>query len=193
MARLARHDWPGNVRQLQNVVGQLVVRSRGLASLEDGPVIERLLRPATSDRWSQPDAGEVASARLFVSAGAPSMRSSAIRRAPGADEEMLPSSSGGQRVAAWRKPSDVSQDELIDALRRSRWDLKAAAELLRVSRTSLYALVEGCPQVRRAGDLDLDEIARCYEECGGDVDKMVDRLEVSKRALLRRIRELRLK
>jgi two-component system nitrogen regulation response regulator GlnG len=43
MVRLATYDWPGNVRQLRNVVRQLVVRSRGAASLEAGPALDRLL------------------------------------------------------------------------------------------------------------------------------------------------------
>ncbi|WP_437653424.1 hypothetical protein [Sorangium sp. So ce1182] len=66
------------------------------------------------------------------------------------------------------------------------------AELLGVSRTSLHVLVEGCPRVRRASHLPHDEIARCYREREGHIDEMVERREVSKRALLRRIRELRL-
>jgi len=156
VARLVRYDWPGNVRQLRNVIQQLVVGSRDAPRLSEGPALERLLRQG-------------------VAASAEESRS-------------VEKSVGSSR----RRPSDVSQEELLSALRRSRWDLKAAALLLQVSRTSLYALVESCPQVRRAGDLEPQEIADCFRVCGGDIERMVDRLEVSKRALARRIRELRL-
>jgi two-component system, NtrC family, nitrogen regulation response regulator GlnG len=47
--------------------------------------------------------------------------------------------------------------------------------------------------LRAASDLTTDEITRAHAECGGDVDRMVDRLEVSERALRRRLRELGLR
>ncbi|HSS52241.1 MAG TPA: sigma 54-interacting transcriptional regulator [Thermoanaerobaculia bacterium] len=43
VARLARFSWPGNVRQLRNLVRQIVAGSRGLQRLEAGPAVERLL------------------------------------------------------------------------------------------------------------------------------------------------------
>ncbi|WP_437616874.1 sigma 54-interacting transcriptional regulator [Sorangium sp. So ce834] len=179
VARLARLDWPGNVRQLRNAVRQMVMGSHGSASLEAMPVVERLLeRPLPEPRAGADRNGEAAPVR------SPSDRAQAEPAVRGAEPR------GRGKGAGWRKPSDVREEELLDALRRSRWDLKAAAELLGVSRTSLYALVESCPRVRRASQLPHDEIASCYRECDGRIDAMVDRLEVSKRALLRRIREL---
>ena len=44
VARLARYDWPGNVRQLRNVARQIAIGSRGLPRAEIGPAVERLLR-----------------------------------------------------------------------------------------------------------------------------------------------------
>ncbi|HEV7784000.1 MAG TPA: sigma-54-dependent Fis family transcriptional regulator, partial [Thermoanaerobaculia bacterium] len=44
VARLARFSWPGNVRQLRNLVRQIVIGSRGLQRLEAGPLVERLLQ-----------------------------------------------------------------------------------------------------------------------------------------------------
>ncbi|XXY50308.1 sigma 54-interacting transcriptional regulator [Sorangium sp. So ce269] len=176
VARLARHDWPGNVRQLRNVTRQLVVGSRGAARLEETPALEHLLQRAAPEQRSRGDGERAAEARWARPESAAA----------------APASSGSAKGAGWRKPSDVREDELIEALRQSRWDFKAAAEQLGVSRTSLYALVESCPQVRQASHLPPDEVARCYEECDGHIDAMVERLKVSKRALQRRIRELRL-
>jgi two-component system, NtrC family, nitrogen regulation response regulator GlnG len=160
VARLAAFDWPGNVRQLRNVVRQLVIGSRGLPRIEAGPAIERILQGGTDedleDSGSQP---EPLSAPL---------------------------------VQRRRKPSDVSEAELLAALRAARWDLQAAAEQLGISRPSLYALIESSPHVRKAGDLSAEEISRCFADCGGDVEAMVDRLEVSRKALSRRLREMRL-
>jgi two-component system nitrogen regulation response regulator GlnG len=80
----------------------------------------------------------------------------------------------------------------MDALRENRWDLKATALALRISRTSLYALVDESPHVRKASDLSAEEIERSFNEEGGDLDAMVERLEVSKKALGRRLREMKL-
>jgi two-component system nitrogen regulation response regulator GlnG len=89
-----------------------------------------------------------------------------------------------------RKPSEVTRDELVDALQTCAWDLKAAADRLRIPRPSIYDLIDRSPGIRTAGDLDADEIARCFRDCGGAVDAMVAQLQVSKRALTRRIKEL---
>ncbi len=89
-----------------------------------------------------------------------------------------------------RKPSEVTEVELQEALRACAWDLKATADRLQIQRPSIYHLIERHPGIRTAGDLGSDEIARCFRDCDGDVDAMVVRLQVSKRALIRRIREL---
>jgi two-component system nitrogen regulation response regulator GlnG len=89
-----------------------------------------------------------------------------------------------------RKPSEVTESELVEALRACAWDLKAAADRLRIPRPSIYDLIDKNPNIRTAGDLGADEITRCFHDCAGDLDAMVARLEVSKRALSRRIKEL---
>jgi two-component system nitrogen regulation response regulator GlnG len=89
-----------------------------------------------------------------------------------------------------RKPSDISAQELLAALREHAWDLKKAADRLGIPRSSIYDLIDKSPDIRTAGDLSAEEITGCYRECQGDLDTMVQRLEVSKQALRRRIREL---
>jgi two-component system nitrogen regulation response regulator GlnG len=162
VARLARYDWPGNVRQLRNVARQLVIGSRGLPHL-DTSRLERLLVDAS-----------------LLSTGAGSHPAMPAMPAMPATSEMR------------RKPSDVSEDEILEALRASRWDIKAAAERLHISRPSLYNLMETLAKIRKASDLNADEIARCQRELNGDLDAMAERLEVSKRSLARRVRELKL-
>ncbi len=169
VARLARYDWPGNVRQLRNVARQIAIGSRGQPRAEIGPAVERLLRSSPS-----------------------STRPVIIAPNPAAPNPAAADPASSAIHADRRRPSEVPEEELIAALRASRWDLQAAAEQLRISRPSLYALVEANPRLRKAGDLSAEEITRCWEECGGDVEAMVDRLEVSRKALARRLRELKL-
>jgi two-component system nitrogen regulation response regulator GlnG len=89
-----------------------------------------------------------------------------------------------------RKPSAVTEAELLDAVRVCAWDLKAAADRLRIPRPSIYDLIDKSPNIRTAGDLSADEIAQSFHACGGDLDAMVAQLQVSKRALSRRLKEL---
>ncbi|WNG44165.1 sigma-54-dependent Fis family transcriptional regulator [Archangium minus] len=94
------------------------------------------------------------------------------------------------KVTSRRRPADIQETELLEALRECGWDFQAAADRLGIHRTSIYDLIERSPNIRTAGDLSVEEIVRCHLECGGDLDAMVRRLEVSKRALGRRLKEL---
>ncbi|WP_375768772.1 sigma-54 dependent transcriptional regulator [Archangium gephyra] len=163
--RLVRYAWPGNIRQLRNVARQLVIGSRGLPHLRVDARLEQEL-----DSAAAPIPGQA------VSAPAPS---SSAEEPDSADDK-----------AARRKPSDVGEQELLEALRASSWDLKAAADRLGIPRSSVYVLIDKSSLIRTARDLSPEEITRCFQECQGDLDQMVRRLEVSKRALQRRVREL---
>ncbi|MEZ4401553.1 MAG: sigma 54-interacting transcriptional regulator [Kofleriaceae bacterium] len=89
-----------------------------------------------------------------------------------------------------RRPADLPEAEVLAALRASAWDLKAAADQLGIPRSSMYDIIERCPALRTAGELSADEISACHQACDGDLDLMAAKLEVSRRALQRRVREL---
>ncbi|RKG68472.1 sigma-54-dependent Fis family transcriptional regulator [Corallococcus exercitus] len=166
-SRLVRAAWPGNIRQLRNLTRQLVIGSRGQARLQADAQLDELLGvPEVAAPARGAKGLEAEPAR---GSGAPESRDAAVPR---------------------RKPSQVTEAELLAALRASAWDLKAAADALGIPRPSVYDLIERSPNLRTAGDLGADEITRCFEACGGDLDAMVRTLEVSKRALGRRLKEL---
>jgi two-component system nitrogen regulation response regulator GlnG len=154
-AQLARHDWPGNIRQLRNIARQLVIASRGEPQA-------RLDRRLTEE-----------------------LRGPVIER-PAGDPPGEPKPSRAVR----RKPSDITERELLETLRACAWDLKATADRLRIPRPSVYALIERNPGIRTAGDLGTEEISACYRDCAGDLGAMAARLQVSRHALARRVREL---
>jgi two-component system, NtrC family, nitrogen regulation response regulator GlnG len=160
VARLARHDWPGNVRQLRNAVRQIVIDSRAVDRVQIGPQIERLLREV-----DQPSRGAAAAAPP----------PSPHRKAP---------------AGSYRAPSEVTVAEILAALRESHWELKSAAAQLGISRPSLYVLIDKLPGIRKAADLTQEEIAAAREECGGSLDAAAERLEVSRRGLLQRMKQL---
>jgi len=160
-SRLVNASWPGNIRQLRNVARQLVIGSRGQPRLVLDPQLALELD------------------------GAPPSAGRAPEPSPAPEATASP-----KRDAPHRKASEVTEPELLAALRACGWDMKATAEKLGISRPSLYALIDKSPHLRTAGELSLEEITRCFEVCGGDLDAMVERLEVSRRGLLRRVKEL---
>ena len=167
-ARLARYDWPGNVRQLSNVARQLVIDGHGQPALGTSRLDELLPPPRACDRRAAAvDADETL---------------------PTVGEE---AAAGGRR--RWRKPSDVSEQELAAALREHRYELKATAAALGVSRTSLYDLVGRSPHVRAAADVPPTEIRDACARLGGDLPALVDELRLSERALRQRLKDLGLR
>ena len=158
---LVRFRWPGNVRQLRNVTRQIVIHSRGRAQLVLPP---RLARELEAGARSLPVA------RLTTIATAPP--ASAVEP--------------GKR----RRPADVTEPELLAALRARGWDVKAAADQLDIPRSSIYAIMDRCPNIRTARDLTPDEITQAHRDSAGDLDRMAAALEVSRRALQRRVKDL---
>ncbi len=140
VARLCAYDWPGNVRQLANVVRQIVVANRGAARARLDPEIEAMLDAAPSRALPEP-------------------------------------------------PPTLDEDAVEAAMRAHRWALGPAAKALGVARSTLYDLVERHPNLRIAKDVPAAELAAVHAECDGDLDRMVDRLRVSKRGLRIRLQE----
>ena len=90
----------------------------------------------------------------------------------------------------YRPPDDVDEEELVQALRAHQYRLQPTAAALGVSRTSLYALIDKTPRVRKARDLTRRDIERSQALFGGDPDAMAADLEVSRKGLSRRMTEL---
>jgi DNA-binding NtrC family response regulator len=166
VARLARLDWPGNVRQLRNAVRQLVIDSRSFDSVQIGPQIERLLR----------EPGRAAAAAAPASGGFGSPAAPGIHRRA--------------RAGIYRPPSEVPVEEILAALRANRWEIKSAAAELGLSRPSLYVLIDKLPGIRKAVEITAAEIGEAAAACGGNLDRMAERLEVSKRGLVQRMKQL---
>ncbi len=169
---LVRYNWPGNIRQLRNVTRQLIIGSRGHSRLRMDPRLEKELEASMMPRPGRP-----------VSASEPG-RDMVVKAT--SDARSASNSMGPSR----RKASNISEQELLAALRESGWDLRAAADKLGVARSSIYDLIDKSPNLRTVGDLSEEEITRCFKECAGDLDAMAQSLEVSKRALGRRIKEM---
>jgi two-component system nitrogen regulation response regulator GlnG len=93
---------------------------------------------------------------------------------------------------AFRSAEEIDEDELLSALAANRWRLQPTAAQLGISRTSLYRLIDRSPEVRKPRDLSREEIERCHQRCGGNLEAMVDELRVSRKGLRRRMTQLKL-
>ncbi|HEX8111637.1 MAG TPA: sigma 54-interacting transcriptional regulator [Kofleriaceae bacterium] len=192
--RLVRYAWPGNIRQLRNITRQLVIYSRGQAQLQIDPRLAAELDagasplPVDAERLPvlEVERPVAVSERPLAAAAERPVDTTAVDvgRPPAQDAETR------QKGRARRRPSDVTEEELRAALREAAWDLKAAGDRLGVPRPSMYDLIERCPGIRTVGDLSAEEISRCFEACDGDLDRMVEHLQVSRRGLRRRVGEL---
>jgi two-component system, NtrC family, nitrogen regulation response regulator GlnG len=175
VAQLIDYDWPGNVRELKHIIGQIVVGNRGRLRAELPPAMVRLFERQTP--CIKPQSANVQSPAVVVEAP---------------HEPAIPPIQSSAPIGR-RKPAEVNEQELRDALRLHRWDLNATSEYLGISRASMYVLKERHSWFRVAGDLQVDEIRACHEACKGNLRQMAERLEVSEPALKRRIKELGLK
>ncbi len=163
IAYLADYDWPGNIRQLRNVVRQLVIAGRDTGD---------------TGMWLQVEAA-------FRQVARPPSEQ-ATKPSPIA----VPASLSRSPRKAYRNPAEVGDEEMIAALRAHRWRLQPAADELGISRPSLYAKIEKSPSIRKAADLSREELAACLARCGRDLDAMAESLEVSKRGLQLRMTQL---
>ncbi len=166
VARLAAHDWPGNVRQLANVTRQLVIANRG---------VDRVRMPASMDTLI----GQASPGAL-----------PAIQRTTEAVTTQRPASAAPK--AGPRKPVEIHEDELIRCLRANRWRLQDTADQLGIARTSLYHLIARSRRVQKASDLSREQIEASQQAHAGSIARMADAFEVSERALRRRMGQLRI-
>ena len=169
VARLAQYDWPGNVRQLRNVARAIAVESRGSAEIRIGPQIERLLAPFPDTTRAPMEAP-----------AAPPVR----ERAPEPVREP---------ARRRRSPQEISDEELVAALRANRWEPVATAGQLGISRAALYLLIDACPHTRKASNLERPEIEQALLQSGGRLAEAAEQLEVSEEGLKRQMKKLGLR
>ena len=92
--------------------------------------------------------------------------------------------------AEGRRPADITEDELVEALRENDWRMAATATALGISRASIYRLVDRCSRIRTANEIPANEVQAAFDAAGGDITAMAAQLEVSPRGLKLHLRNL---
>ncbi|WP_208279074.1 sigma 54-interacting transcriptional regulator [Massilia oculi] len=103
--------------------------------------------------------------------------------------QALPAADAGKR-APRRKPSELSDDELVEALARHGWILRSTAEFLGISRPSLYKRLDRHPSIRRAEGIEPGEIGRAWAGAQGDVERCAAALKTLAGPLRRQLNKL---
>lgn len=89
-----------------------------------------------------------------------------------------------------RAPADIQGSELEEVLKSVDYRLTVAAKLLGISRPSLNRLVDAHPTLVRAQKLTKELLEKAFAEHEGDIESLWRALQVGKRSLQLRLREL---
>lgn len=178
VAELVAYDWPGNIRQLRNIAMEMAIRGVHALAVTIPPSLHRARKLR-----KRPISGDFVSER----------RASAEHRRRTGDD---PEHTGPQPkvigpVGVRILPKDISDSDITKALELNAWNLTATARSLGMAKNTLSGRMRGIEGVRRAAELTLEEIQRAREQAGGDAAKTAALLQVSTRALLVRLHELR--
>ena len=105
-------------------------------------------------------------------------------------ERLLAELPAAAPAPAARSGRAVEPEAVLAALQQHGWKPGAAAAALGISKTTLYGLMQRLPGVRKARDLSRAEILESHRATGGDLEAMAAALQVSRRGLVLRMREL---
>ena len=170
IATLACFDWPGNVRQLAHVVRRLALARRSDAQASLDAILDALTTVVPSREAAE-----------SLSASAPMM----VREPP---QSFPPVPAGAPAARSYRDPNSIDDAALYAAFAASEWCVRHAAELLGISRTSCYALLERSQRVRRVEDIALAEIRAVMQQYPGDLQRWAAELRTPRESLRRHIK-----
>jgi len=165
VVEIACYDWPGNIRQL----GHTLRRAALLVQHGGAPQLEQLVRLTPAPSGS--------AARLMPAADV--VAATAPVAAPATPEPPR------------RKPSELTDTDVLDAMAGNDWNIQAAARALGISRPTMYKLLDVHAEIRWAERIPADEIERALAACDGDVARCAVALKTPTESLRREVRRLR--
>jgi two-component system nitrogen regulation response regulator GlnG len=84
-------------------------------------------------------------------------------------------------------PADVSDHDLVGALKAYRWNIVAAATHLGISERAVHDQMDGSPMLKNAESLSEAAVQAVLRQFGGDITLAAEQLQVSTRSLRRRL------
>jgi hypothetical protein len=81
----------------------------------------------------------------------------------------------------------IEPEAFIEVFRRNRFSPSATAAELGIPKSTVYGLMQRHPEIRIVNDVPAEDLRRQYLECGGDLDRLAELLQVSRRGLQLRL------
>ena len=100
-------------------------------------------------------------------------------------ETVVPAATATRAVR--RKVSELSNDDLVEAMEKSQWQILAASKALGISRPTVYKLLEAHPRIRFPANISEEEIRAAWEACEGDLQRCASQLMTPAEALRRHV------
>jgi two-component system nitrogen regulation response regulator GlnG len=136
-------------------------------------------------------------AALLVQHGGAPQLEQLVRLTPaptGSAARMMPAVEAAPAPAAEpprRKPSELTDADVLDAMAGNEWNIQAAARALGISRPTMYKLLDAHGEIRWAERIPAEEIERVLAACDGDVARCAVALKTPTESLRREVRRLR--
>lgn len=165
ISEILNFSWPGNIRQLKHLV------NRAMIALQLGEPLKL--------------ANLIETAEVVVTASA----AIAVKHPLAAHDEddgEVTTIVGIER----KKLSNLSEQDVVDAMEKHRWTIQYAAQDLGISRPSMYKLIDSNQQIRRVEQIPADEIRQNLDQARGDVEQCASLLKTPSEALRRHLRGL---
>jgi len=154
LSLLRAYDWPGNIRELKNVIDRAVLLSGGRAILPEHLPLEKMGRTIAAK--DEPPASVRMPRREATSGG--TSQALPVRRAADSDFEITIARTGEPTIPppAPTTPNLPRGDErarIVEALERCVWNQTAAAKQLGIARQTLVTKMEtyNLPRPRKKG------------------------------------------
>jgi transcriptional regulator with AAA-type ATPase domain len=96
------------------------------------------------------------------------------------------------RAPARARLHELGEEDVLAAMEQSAWYIQGAAQVLGISRPSMYKLLAAHSQIRSAERIPADEIVRAFASCGGDLEDCASLLKTPTEGLRRELRVLNL-
>ena len=87
-------------------------------------------------------------------------------------------------------PNAIGNDQLLAALDENNWVIKATAQSLNLSRTSLYERMKSCPDIRKIDEISDTQLRKTMRLVNGSYGEWAKALRVGREALRKRVKSL---
>ena len=143
ITQLLTYNWPGNVRQLIHVFNRILLAFQN----GENPGLHTLIDISPKGKHKQLDS--FIPATMDGTTVANSSITTTVKHKPKTQE--------GNTTTERIKLTELSEEDVINAMEKNLWTIQYAAQDLGISRPSMYKLLDANSHIRRPEQISLDE------------------------------------